>query len=936
MDDVISVLVDNNIDIAFISETWLSSMTNLTTSILKKYGFNISHNFREKRGGGVAIIWNNKLDKQVRNGAVSRSFSTFQYQNIIFQGKFKMNLICIYRLQETSFGLFLREFHDFLSAQELQHPLVVTGDFNVWFENSDSQNVKDLVNVTSSFGLSQFVTGATHKLGHTLDLVFANNLDFEMNNIQTVNLDLSDHFPIFFELPNKLKVNPTSNKSVVSYRDLKSLDIPGFASDLNTSLNLALGQNTDNFDFCDMLDIYNCTIEQKFNDIAPVKTRTLTTTVSPPWMDTEYRENRATRRRLEREWKKSRLPSSKKLYVEQRDLCVKMSQEKRAKYYHQLILNSKGDQRALFNIVNNILDKNKSSGVLPHHDSPIELANNFNNFYLNKVQKLRDDIPSSSHNTNHADPTFNGTRLESFRPTTVPELRMILKKSGIKTSFNDVLPAKILKQVIEVLLPYLCEIINKSLITGSVEGMKESIVVPLLKKAGLNPEILKNYRPVADLVFLSKLSERVVAIRLDEHMCKNNLNCDFEHGYKPYHSTETMLLRLVNDVLLSFDNNNATMLLLIDLSAAFDTVDIDLLLDILESEIGVGGTALKWFESFLKNRSQSVLIENVLSNSLKVKFGVPQGSVLGPKLFNIYIRSLFNIIKNRGFCTSGYADDNNAYQSFALHFQYDLITNQLPSLMDEIKTWMNLHFLKINPDKTEIIVFLPYEFRNKSLINGAFLEGDCIRFGHSVKNLGFILDRFLYMDSHVDSTVSYCYKLISDVARIRYLLSYEDAVSLMHAIVSSRLDYCNSLLYGINKSVVQKFQRVQNAAARLISKRKKHESVSDVLIDLHWLPVEQRIIFKVLVFTYKIINNLAPECLKTLITVNRADETLLNNVYMDSNYGRRSFTYSAPRFWNALPKHIRISANIDIFKKRTKHLLFNDFNSFKSTAFLYM
>ena len=163
------------------------------------------------------------------------------------------------------------------------------------------------------------------------------------------------------------------------------------------------------------------------------------------------------------------------------------------------------------------------------------------------------------------------------------------------------------------------------------------------------------------------------------------------------------------------------------------------------------------------------------------------------------------MIKNRGFCTSGYADDNNAYQSFALHFQYDLITIQLPALMTEIKEWMNRHFLKINPDKTEIIVFLPYKFRNESLINGAFLGGDCIRFGQSVKNLGFNLDRFLYMDSHVDATVSYCYKLISDVARIRYLLSNEDTVSLMHAIVSSRLDYCNSLLYGVNKSVIQKF-----------------------------------------------------------------------------------------------------------------------------------
>ena len=190
--------------------------------------------------------------------------------------------------------------------------------------------------------------------------------------------------------------------------------------------------------------------------------------------------------------------------------------------------------------------------------------------------------------------------------------------------------------------------------------------------------------------------------------------------------------------------------------------------------------------------------------------------------------------------------------------------------MTEIKEWMNRHFLKINPDKTEIIVFLPYKFRNESLINGAFLGGDCIRFGQSVKNLGFNLDRFLYMDSHVDATVSYCYKLISDVARIRYLLSNEDTVSLMHAIVSSRLDYCNSLLYGVNKSVIQKFQKVQNAAARLISKRKKHESVRDVLIDLHWLPVEQRIIFKLLVFTYKIINNLAPECLNNLISVRSA------------------------------------------------------------------
>ena len=155
--------------------------------------------------------------------------------------------------------------------------------------------------------------------------------------------------------------------------------------------------------------------------------------------------------------------------------------------------------------------------------------------------------------------------MDCFIPATVQELREILKTSGIKTSFNDVLPANILKQVIEELLPYLVDLVNKSLLTGSVEGIKESIVVPLLKKAGLDSEMLKNYRPVADLVFLSKLTERVVAKRVSGHMTNNNLHCKYEHGYKSCHSTETLLLHVINDILLSLDKNNAIILLLIDL-----------------------------------------------------------------------------------------------------------------------------------------------------------------------------------------------------------------------------------------------------------------------------------------------------------------------------------------------------------------------------------
>ena len=373
----------------------------------------------------------------------------------------------------------------------------------------------------------------------------------------------------------------------------------------------------------------------------------------------------------------------------------------------------------------------------------------------------------------------------------------------------------------------------------------------------------------------------------------------------------------------------------IDLSAAFDTVDIDKLLHILESDIGISGIALNWFESFLRGRNQQVLIKQSLSDSHTVNCGVPQGSVLGPVLFNIYTRSLFDVIKNCGFSTSGYADDNNALQSFSLHFQFDLITSQLPKLMSQIKDWMNEHFLKINPDKTEIIVFLPEHMQDKRLINGAFLEGECIRFSNTVKCLGVNLDRSLNMEHHVNTTVSLCYKLLGDVACVRHLLSVEDTESLVHSIVGSRLDFSNSLLYGINKNVIQKYQHVQNYAARIISKRNKRQSVSDVLKNLHWLPIEKRIIFKLLTFTYKILNGMAPECFASFISIRDHDSLLLHNVYFNSPHGRRSFTYTAPRFWNALPPHIRSSASIDIFKRLTKHYLFNNFSVFKSTAFIY-
>ena len=167
-------------------------------------------------------------------------------------------------------------------------------------------------------------------------------------------------------------------------------------------------------------------------------------------------------------------------------------------------------------------------------------------------------------------------------------------------------------------------------------------MTPLIKGQSLDPSDLKNYRPIYNLSIIGKLIERVVLKRLNDHLSRNNLNIPFQSAYKKHHSTETLLIRIVNDLLITTDEKKATVVMLLDLSVAFDTVDHTKLLHILCKDIGISSNTLKWFKSFLSGRCQKVSINGTESSEIIIKFGVSQGSVLGPVLFNIYIRSLYN------------------------------------------------------------------------------------------------------------------------------------------------------------------------------------------------------------------------------------------------------------------------------------------------------
>ncbi|MDF4386599.1 reverse transcriptase family protein [Vibrio parahaemolyticus] len=264
--------------------------------------------------------------------------------------------------------------------------------------------------------------------------------------------------------------------------------------------------------------------------------------------------------------------------------------------------------------------------------------------------------------------------------------------------------------------------INISLLTGYVpQSFKVAVIKPLLKKPTLDPEVLANYRPISNLPFLSKILEKVVADQLCDFLHDNNLFEEFQSGFRVHHSTETALVKITNDLLIASDKGLVSVLVLLDLSAAFDTIDHQILLQRLDHLIGLKGSALSWFKSYLSDRFQFVDVRNESSLRTKVCFGVPQGSVLGPILFTLYMLPLGNIIRNHSINFHCYADDTQLYLSMKPEESNQL--TKLHNCLKDIKTWMSTNFLMLNSDKTEVIVLGPKQLRDSLSDDIVSLDG---------------------------------------------------------------------------------------------------------------------------------------------------------------------------------------------------------------------
>ena len=611
----------------------------------------------------------------------------------------------------------------------------------------------------------------------------------------------------------------------------------------------------------------------------------------------------------------------------------------RTTYYTDLIRRNSDDSRKLFKCAKSLFNQ-EADLTFPGYNDKTKLANDIGKFFAQKIERIRTALDTAASNLcpTATEPIYTScpTQLTSFTEVSEEDVKGLIGRSSKKTCSLDPMPTSLVVESLAVLLPVITRMLNLSLQNGNFPDIwKLADVRPRPKIAA--EALFVNLRLISNLQFASKLTERAVFCQIHDHLTMNRLYPKAQSAYREHHSTETALLRVKNDILLSMNQQRVTLLVLLDLSAAFDTVDHTILLNRLSSDFGISGKPYSWLDSYLRNRFQSISINGKTSTKFHTKYGVPQGSCLGPLLFVLYTSRLFKIIEHHLPEVHTYADDTQLYVSFSADsgFEQSAALEAMQSCIVDIRKWMLQDRLKLNDDKTEFIVIGTRQQLAKVNIDSLQVGESIVTAASKVINLGCWFDDQLKMDTHINNICRSAFFHLYNIRRIRKYLSSDCAQTLVNAFVTSRLDFCNSLLYGLKGNQLQKLQRVQNAAARVICNINRYEHISPSLYNLHWLPVSYRIQFKILLLVYKTLNGLAPLYLSELIELKKlgrynlrtnSDTLLLKYPVFKSltTLGDRSFTCAAPKLWNSLPKAIRNANNVNNFKRLLKTHLFRD------------
>ena len=935
--EINDLIVRTSLDFLCLCETWIRpDLVDALSKSMCPPQYSTHHVLRPvgKRGGGICIVYRDSLNcRPVDLLSVCTAYERLAVS--MHAGSTKLNFIIIYRPASNVQPVFFVEMRELLDEIDAMSGCpVVLGDFNTPSAGGTCDH--RLLDLMMEHDLIQGVKSPTHLSANPnrpdslLDLVFHPPARSGVSRMVVTDPGISDHRLI--TVHTKLPLPKNIIKSFLT-RNIRHLSRESFAEQINNCSFIT--EPPDNVD--DFCSVMSSEVVAVLDALAPEMLVTKRVgnhaeyTLSPEAMSAKR-----ARRTLERAYKKSRTSQNKLKYNAACHVASRIIRRSKQVFIRGLVESAQGNSKKVWNICRDLLGGEKTN--------PIDLstglsATSFNNFFVDKLTMIKckissciANLPSSQSAPTVDPPTSNVEPFSEFETVTIESVLGVLSKLNSKSSILDFIPTFLLKECAPLFAAPICLLSNMSFRDGIFPAeYKLGCITPILKKKGLDPSDHNSYRPITSLNTFSKLLEKIALLQLQPVIIGSPRFPSMQSAYRCAHSTETALLRVTSDIRSAMSIKKTTCLLSLDISAAFDALEHPILLARAETLFGISGHAKKWLASYLQGRTACTKIGDQRSSRLPCNCGVPQGSILGPLLFALYTAPLGELITGMGVSYHQYADDTQLYLSLNKGTQ-GLAT--LTACADAVSSWFLHNSLLLNTSKTECIIFgTGANFRGRSQTNKLTeitpFTGSRAPVAESVYLLGVTLDTELSMTKHVTSTIRSCNAQLRALRCIRPCLTQSVAATLAGALVQTRLDYCNSLLFSTSDQNATRLQQVQNNAARVVFRVHRRTSAAPLLAKLHWLPIESRIQYKVACLAHAAIYQDTPSYLSALISVQRGRRGLRSGSGLLLEVPKRhlsaeepSFVHSAPSVWNSLSGALRDNTSTPSFRRALKTELF--------------